>query len=173
MSAKSEAEKQAMLDAARGASTEPGDPSGVLNPPDAGTPEDFPQAVDEPVGIPTPIGGFAPEEPVNTQRIGPDMEAAPELGKPGRVAHIPSNVPQGDETREWGPYETYEIINTGFGEYAVEVGYVLFFEPQDIFNRKAGQFVRVNTPRHRLIAETQAEALARIHAELARQPVRA
>lgn len=57
---------------------------------------------------------------------------------PDGPIHLPTFEPSGEGTdqgvREWGPYGDYTIVQTPYGSYAVEPGYVMFFEPYEFFD---------------------------------------
>ena len=118
------------------------------------------------------------EAPLNTPRIGPDMaDASPApLLAGGNVAAPVSPSSGGGENGdpgEWGPYNDYQIVNTGFGEYAVEKGKVLFFELAQQFQAKMGAFITVRLPRYRTPDQTREEALAEFVESQRKRPVRA
>lgn len=50
----------------------------------------------------------------------------------------PSFTPSGSagaqSRTEWGPYAEYVLAETPYGRYAVEPGYVMFFEPYEFFD---------------------------------------
>lgn len=125
--------------------------------------------------LPTPRAFGEDNQPQNTQRLGPDLAAA--IAQPVVDVSKPMTPQSGGPGSaltdwEWGPYDDYNIVNTGFGEYAVEKGKILFFEIVPIFNQKAGQFVDTRQPRYRTEFQTKEEALAEYRSEMARRPVR-
>lgn len=62
------------------------------------------------------------------------------------------------EGREWGPYPSYELTTTPFGEYAVEVGQVLSFVAVQRFNKKEGRIEMAPVPVYRDATEEERAA---------------
>jgi len=101
------------------------------------------------------------EEPVNTVKIAPENfpDEVAITSDPLPAAPPRPQTPTSGSIEEWGPYEDYQIINTGFGEFGLEKGKILFFEPGQVFNKRAGQFVAIRIPRYRLPDQTQEDAI--------------
>lgn len=87
-------------------------------------------------------------EPMNTQKIGPDMAAVPPMSGEVLAASTPASVAE-DGISEWGPYKRYEMVNTAWGEFAVPVGLILYFVPTVRWSAKSGEFIQVNQPHYR------------------------
>lgn len=114
--------------------------------------------------------------PPVTQKIGPDMEPAPLMADgPVPPPITPSSGTQNGpgDPGEWGPYNGYEVINTGFGEYGLEKGKILFFELGQTFNAKIGSFIEVRLPRYRLPNQSREDAILEFNQREAARPVRA
>ena len=117
----------------------------------------------------------APAVPLATQKIGPDMDPAPILEAKAPVPVTPASA-QGagnGDPGEWGPYDDYQIINTGFGEYGLEKGKILFFTIEQKFSAKAGNFITVRVPHYRLPAQTREDVFGEEARAQASRPIRA
>lgn len=73
-------------------------------------------------------------------------ESTPVVEQPATDA-VPDSVPEPlatvtdlprrpEQITTWGPYSEYAIVHTPYGEYAVEVGYKMEFEPYTFFDQK-------------------------------------
>lgn len=121
------------------------------------------------------------EEPQNTTKLS-DLEGVSFEDSPGIVSMdqgrpMPMTPQSGQpvssgDVGEWGPYGDYHIVNTGFGEYGIEKGKILFFVVIPTFNRKTGVFEDRRFPRYRAENQSREDALAEFEAYQASRPVR-
>lgn len=51
-----------------------------------------------------------------------------------RPTYEPTKEGSNQGVSEWGPYDKYEIVSTPYGQFAVEPGYVMFFESYEFFD---------------------------------------
>lgn len=58
----------------------------------------------------------------------------------------PSHDPRTQGSTEWGPYDTYEIVQTRYGQFAVEPGYKMFFEEIEFFDSREKRMRLTNRP---------------------------
>lgn len=76
--------------------------------------------------------------------------ASPDTKAPGAATHSPTYEPTGESTdqgvAEWGPYSDYQIVTTPYGNYAVEPGYVMFFEEYQFFDDRMKQMRTSHRP---------------------------
>lgn len=77
-----------------------------------------------------------------------DVPQAPKVPDP--PTHAPTHVPAGsdDGVQEWGPYRDYQIVATPYGNYAVEPGYVMFFESYQFFDDREKRMRTSQRPVH-------------------------
>ena len=67
----------------------------------------------------------------------------------GAAGPAPVTQAVDDAVEEWGPYDDYRLVTTPTGENAVPWGKVLFFQPVEAFDKKAGRMVTKMLPFYR------------------------
>lgn len=89
---------------------------------------------------------FADAEAIRQAEANPPAENMPPAATTAPT-YTPS--PQTQGVSEWGPYDKYVIVSTPYGEYGVEVGYVMTFEKYTFYDKRSNTNREAHRPVYR------------------------